>query len=224
MINYKEITLSVVLSFIPIIVWKILFQYSCAALIFPAMLMLLLFYGIYQKKTIKQRYAYRFYFSDNTLLFRIFTKKFFVILWSLISAIIISLFFAFSVINFKIADFIIFGIDGIFLLLLFEFLNRTDIFNKDHKSVIIKSIVVNINISVMVLIYIIIQLYSPAPDYIAPSLEQTVVNASANVASTCDIINIIAKLNVEIEAIKWWFMIDSTTFIKKIITSLSSHG
>jgi len=68
-------------------------------------------------------------------------------------------------------------------------------------------------IIVQALIILVIQLNSNIPSFVNYSLSDTIINASSLVVSECNCTNYFIKINAEVNAFKWWLMINANHII-----------
>jgi hypothetical protein len=114
--------------------------------------------------------------------------------------------------NFASIDFFIFGADIVCIIFLYNHFFKSNSLNEDMKAPILKNIVAWINTIILLVVLLIINFLQTPPDYINNDLNQTIHIASNQVYSNCLSIDYILRISNEITAMKWWAMLNFTTF------------
>lgn len=207
---------SALVGFLLLILWSQIYSLGCYILIIAIVIGIIISFNVFEL-SFKRRYCTATcYFKEDSFVFRFFTRKIFLSIFSFIVSLILTLSLLLNVIKFNIQDIILYGFDIVILYYLYIFLlNRLNTsFNENMMYPMIKSWATYINLFIMVIILLTIQFNSVPPEYISVYLGDTIDNASKTIASKCDFINYLAKLNIEVEAIQWWFMLKTNNMIK----------
>lgn len=80
-------------------------------------------------------------------------------------------------------------------------------FEPRSAAVLVKHWTVGVNTTLMAAAFMAVQLYSPVPHYLEPTLAATVESASRQVASECPAIDLALEAYMEKEAFAWWLML-----------------
>ena len=201
--------ISALIGFLFLLLWSKIYSLGCYIALIAIVVGIIISYNIFEL-SFKRRYCTATcYFKENTLMFNLFRKKIFLSIFSFIISLILSLSLLLNVIKFDIQDIILYGLDVVILYFIYIFvLNKfSTSLNDNMKYPVIKSWSSYINMFIMIVLLLIVQFNSVPPEYISISLGETINNASKTIASSCDFINYLAKLNIEVEAIQWWFML-----------------
>ncbi len=197
------------LGFFVLFLWKNIYAAGCFTLLIPLVIGGIITFNVREAFLKKRKCIVDCYFTEKTFPYRLLNGKLFFTLIAFIISMILTLALVLNVIIWDIKYFIILGID-LFLLygLYFLFLKFFGTVLKDSiKYTVIKNFSTHINTLIVLVVLVIIQFYSAVPNYIKPSLQETVQTASQTVASQCQMTNTFAKLNIEKEAFIWYIMI-----------------
>jgi hypothetical protein len=106
---------------------------------------------------------------------------------------------------------------------LFHYLNYKFeiVLKKEFKELIVREWINKIGAVVIVPIFILIFYNSSTPEYITPTLEQSITNATNSVGSKCFIIDFVIRAKSEFNASLFWLMASTTQSVddqmKKIV-------
>ena len=203
-------------GFLLLVLWSQIYSLGCYISVIAIVVGIVISFNVFELSFKRKYCTATCYFKEDSFIFSFVTKKLFLSIFSFIISLILSLSLLLNVIKFDMQDMILYGFDVIILYYLYVFLlNKLDTsFNENMKYPIIKSWATYVNVFIMVIILLIIQFYSVLPEYISINLVDTIDNASKTIVSECDFINYLAKLNIEVEAIQWWFMLKTNNMIE----------
>lgn len=208
MIN-KQIAVAT-LAYILLLLWSIGYKISCVSLIIPIFIGIILFINTYILLREKKLCISNCYFNKDTFFYRLFNKKFLIIIVSMISSIILTLSLSIAIIRFDIVDFIVFGLDTLLLVYLYNHFKNNNILNDKVKYPILKNTVSWLNSIIVSILFIFIGFFQTPPSYISNDLNTTIQKASIETASTCVYIDYPSRISAEIAATKWWMILNVT--------------
>jgi len=198
------------IGLISLILWYSSYQISCFSLIIPILIGILLSKASFEYANARKRCLANCYFNHNSILHKLLTKKVFITIVSILNGIILSTILMLNVIIFNLSDFIILTLDMFFILLVYNFMEKTQFLQNNVKYPILKNSVSFFSSAIFMIIFLIINTYQTPPSYIQNDLVQTIHIASNQIYSNCDFIDLISRVSNEIVAIKWWIMIKVT--------------
>jgi len=202
-----------VIIMVTLLLWRTSYAYSCLSIVFPLLLLVVMFYGSYEYLVCYRKCRADCLFKQSSWLYAWMTRTFFLALRSLLIAIPLVL---------SLASFIILAhtFDILFILLSIVLTGATHPWMvhrlKSHTieqmlPIISKRFTVFLSMIVMLVLYSWISYHLSIPSYVdATSLEHTISSASLQVASICYENNIILKFMQEIEAFGWYSMVVAT--------------
>lgn len=198
-----------------LIIWHEAYSEGCLSLLIPMIVGLVISVGVFKSNMQKRCCIANCYFEESSILYRFLTRSIVVSIFSIGFSIIISIFFLLSITLFNFVDFIILAIDT--FLIYFIYKSLLNIFGKTLKDnvkyTVIKNWSAHVNVLLMTIIFLIIQLNSSIPSFVNYSLTDTIISASGLVVSECNFTNYFVKLNAEVNAFKWWLMINASHII-----------
>lgn len=213
-----------------LVLWFFSYKLGCFALIF-----LLFVAGVIFKNTFDLIFAKRLclancYFQKDSIIYNLLTKTFSILLVSFFIGILLAASLLLNVANFTPIDFFIFALDVFVIIFLYNYFIENNSFNEKVKFPILKNIVAWINSIFLLIILLVISFFQTPPEYIQSDLSLTVQKASNQVFSACSYIDYVLRLINEITAMKWWGMLNFTTYsadnyyIKEIVWLLFLLG
>jgi hypothetical protein len=202
------------LSLLVLMIWKTSYSLTCFSLIIPAMIVGILFFNSFQLQSEKKKCFANCYFNQNSIWYKLFTKRFLVFIISIILSLILTLSLSLAIIRADVIDIVVFLVDTILILYLYNRLKKNNSFNEKIKYPILKHTVSWINGALISILYIFITLNETPPSYLSNDLTKTIQQASIEVASNCKIIDYPSRLSAELSAEKWWLMINATIKLK----------
>lgn len=196
--------------FLLLIMWKFTYSFSCFSLLFPIIVGGLLFKTSYEYKNAKKQCLAGCYFKDESFLYKLFTRKFFIFMLSIIGAIILSIVLMLNVVVFTLVDWIILFLDSFFIFLLYKYFSKNNSLKESIKEPIIKNSVAYVNSFLLMILFFGISLIQTPPSYIQNELLETIRVASNQIHSNCQFIDFLVGLSNEVVAMKWWIMLKFT--------------
>jgi len=207
MIKYINSFISVIITFIMLILWIFTYKHTCFSLIFPFLGLLLISKNNFELLKTKKICNANCYLNKNSFIYTLLTGRIFIFIFSLIISIVITMSLFIYAITFNIYDIIIAILSGISVIVLYNKYQNTKIFSEDVKNIFVKNIATFTNTLIFTTILVIININQTPPDFIDNNLLTTITNASKEVYSVCPFNQIITKVTMELEAIKWWIML-----------------
>jgi len=205
----KQLAIAI-LGYILILLWSIGYRVSCISLIIPLFIGIVLFINTYVLSKEKKLCISNCYFKKDTFFYKFLNKKLIIIAVSIISSILLTFSLSIVIIRFNIIDFIIYGLDILLLVYLYNHFKNNNILNENVKYPILKNIVSWLNSIIMSILFIFIGLFQTPPSYISNDLPTTIQKASTETTSSCVYIDYPSRMSAEIAATKWWVMLNAT--------------
>lgn len=202
---------SIFIGYFLLIIWHKVYSMDCLSLLIPLIVGLIISIGVFKSNMQIRCCIANCYFKESSMLYRFLTRSVLVSFFSIVFSLIISICFLLSITLFDFVDFIILAIDMLLIYFIYKFLLKKfkNTLKDNMKYTILKNWSAQINVFLMVIIFLIIQLNSSIPSFVDYSLTGTVNNASSLVVSECNCTNYFVKINAEINAFKWWLMINA---------------
>jgi len=203
---------------IVLFLWKITYPFTCFAWLFPTIIFVAIVYGQFEYFMRYRKCRADCLFQKSSWIYFWMTKKFMVMLYSVLIATPLTLSLASFVALANVADaFFMMLATGITLLsypILFQALQKH--VAQGMLIIITKRTVVILNMLIMLIIYSLISYFDISiPVYLDPSsLENTVDAASQAVGSVCSTSNYFLKFMQEIDAIGWYGMLAVNQSVK----------
>lgn len=206
---------SIFIGYFLLILWHKSYSTDCLSLLIPLIVGLIIAIGVFRSNMQKRYCIANCYFKESSMLYRILTSGVIISIFSFCYSFVISIFFLLSITLYDFIDFIILAIDILLIYFIYQYLQKKFCYTlKDNmKYTVLKNLSAQINVFLMVIILLIIQLNSSIPSFVDYSLTETINNASSLVVSECNCTNYFVKLNAEVNAIKWWLMINTNNII-----------
>ncbi len=213
--NKMSFALAIV-SFIPLLAWINSYSGPCISLVFPFISMCVLCVGVMELSVKKRECLARSYFVEGTFFYRLFSSRQFVFLKSVFISIFLGTSLALSLITW--------GSEIIYLLFIDIFILSWGYFKvlailtgsikENVKFVIAKDMVVSINAIFLLILLLLIQFYTPIPEYVDASLQATLTGALAVFSTECAVTNFLLTINTQKDAFSWWTMLSVSTHIQ----------
>jgi hypothetical protein len=110
-------------------------------------------------------------------------------------------------------EIIILALSILFMLFLYVFLEKENSLNKKIKPFIFNHYISIINALILVIVFLIINLYQTPPSYITNDLTETLKNSTANLSSNCFIIDFTINSSFKILNIILWILFLTGNFL-----------
>lgn len=211
----KEIAVLTAL-FLLFIIWQKSYKITCISLIIPLSFIFIIFKSSYDLRIKTKKCFMKCYFREDSLFYKIFSGNVFIFTISLIIAFTLAISLSLAIIGFGKLDFIIYFIDGFFLILLFNLIKSNNSFNKEIKNTILKNTTSWINGFMLSIIFVFISFNQKPPSYLDNTLLKTINNASIEVKSKCKYIDFPVEIAKGVVAAKWWLMIKASKEINNL--------
>jgi hypothetical protein len=206
----KEKALITYASLIPLLLWKTSYKISCFSLIIPFLISIIFFFNTFSFKSKIKVCLANCYFNKKSFIYKLFTKKLFIFIFSFISSLILASSLSINIVFANSLEIIILALSIFFILFLHTLFEKENSLNEKIKPLIFNHYISIINAFLLIIVFLIINLYQTPPSYITNDFTETLKNATANISSNCFIIDFIIRLITEIKAFKWWIMINIT--------------
>jgi len=207
MIRYVNSFISVIIAFMMLILWVFTYKYTCFSLIFPIISLTLISKNSFELLKTKKICNANCYLNKNSFIYTLLTGRIFIFIFSLVISIIITTSLFIYAITFNIYDIIIVILSGISVIVLYNKYQNTKIFSENVKNIFVKNIAVFTNTLIFTIILVVININQTPPSFIDNNLLNTITNASKEVYSVCPFNQIISKVTMELQSIKWWIMV-----------------
>ena len=201
-----------------IFLWSIFYKVSCISLILTFIPLFFMYkYDFLYRMRKKECFANCF-LDKNSWLYLFFTRKLFVILGSIIFLLIMTVSLFFSFIFFDNIQKLVLFID-IFILYFIYKRVKFEFLNAEIKEIFKINVVSTINAGLLLVIFLLIALLSPVPNFVANDLSVTLTNYSSNFNDIhCYYFKALIKYLADFYAFSWWLF--SNMFVNIIHTYL----
>lgn len=204
--SFKLFFASASALFLTFFIWKVSYFYGCYVLILPVAVLLIISHSFIESK-LHERFCFRdCYFVKNSFFSNLLSSRFFVILLYLVFSIIMSVSILYAVIDFTS----MFWIYLLFQLLIVVFFYRwlsvslSGTVRDRYLKIFSKEWSIRISSLLLVVVYIYTSLQGYEPAYLRATLEETLLVASNTMYSSCEIIDTVLKIKVELDSMFWW--------------------
>jgi hypothetical protein len=214
------IVIQIIVSLIGLILlmlWSIFLSKSCLILIIPFIIFYIITCNIFSYSRVKKICYAEVYFDKKSWIYWLCTRQTIVFIGAILSSAILTSILVISTAFFVVSDYIILAINSLFIILIYNFLNNRTFFNSIIKEDFIKNISTYCVSAIFSIVIVFISLNQLPPDYIQPSLVDTINIASNQIHSNCAYIDYVLRLTNEIVAVKWWVMYDITININGVL-------
>jgi len=203
--------------------WRYTFQYASLALVFPMTILIVLTLSRFRFLMHRKKYVLRYYFKQETFLFRLLSGRFL----TAIQASISSLIYTFSLCVFvALASFV----EGLFLLAVWCIVVAVLVFSrpgvKNQAAVgiadtVSKKLAIIVSFLLIAPSYIVVMFNSSIPAYVdATSIISTMDAASQSVVSISYFTNMVLKAVTEFTAAQWYSMVVGMDNLNNMIVEL----
>ena len=211
----KQLAVAIV-SYMFILLWSKSYKISCFSLIIPFSIGIILFINTYVLLKERKICISSCYFKKDTFLYKLFNRKLLITIISIFSSAFLTLSLSIAAIRFDIIDIIIYGLDILLLVYLYNRFKKMNIFNENIKYPVLKNMISWLNSTIVAILYIFISLFQTPPSYISNDLLTTIQQSSIEVASNCPYIDYFSQIVAKIVAAKWWIMLYLTQKINNL--------
>ena len=203
-------------SFIPLLAWINSYSSSCISLVFPIITMCILCVSVMELTVKKRECLARSYFVENTFFYRLFSSRKLVFIKSIFLSILLGTSLALSLVSWNTGIIYLLFVDIFILAWIYSrtLSTLTGTIKENVKFVIAKDISVSINSSFLLVTLLIIQFYTPLPQYVDASLQTTLTDALKTFSTECVITNFLLTINTQKDAFSWWTMLSVSTHIQ----------
>lgn len=210
------------LGFILLLLWLEFSKYTVYSLVIPTIFLGFISWNSYTYAKAKKICLGKCYFSEDSLLYSLWTRKTFIFVFSFFIGLMLTISLVFASFEFNYIDIFLLFLDTFLLVFLHSFLERNQTFNVKVKAPIIKNITAWINSLLFVGVFFTIALYQTPPEYIKEDLPSTLKMINTQNYSKSEFIDTMAYVTSALVATKWWFLSKAEFFIeneslKKII-------
>ena len=164
-------------SFIPLLAWINSYSSSCISLVFPIITMCILCVSVMELTVKKRECLARSYFVENTFFYRLFSSRKLVLIKSIFLSILLGTSLALSLVSWNTEIIYLLFVDIFILSWIYSrtLSTLTGTIKENVKFVIAKDISVSINSSFLLITLLIIQFYTPLPQYVDASLQSIII-------------------------------------------------
>jgi len=173
----KQILVATI-GFIVLILWYSGYQVSCLILVIPFLIGVILAKANFEYSNARKKCLADCYFNQDTMIHTLLTKKVFVLLLSILSGIFLSTILILNIITFNISDFILLFMDMIFIVMIYNYIQKTQFLQNNIKYPILKNTTSIISSGIFMIIFLLVSFYQTPPLYIQDDLVQTIHIAS----------------------------------------------
>lgn len=195
-----------------LVVWRESFDSFCPSLLIPIFIAVILTISLREFGHRQRVCRAKCFFQPGSFFFRWLHGQFYVTIHAAFVAIILATSLSLNVLTWSNEVIWLLAIDGLLICLSYPLLLRYGVSKFGIKpgmdSVIGKRWLVMFHAPLLILAMVYLQLNTPPPDFLdTGSLAVTVSKASAEKMSSCQIIDVPARLQAEKEAVLWWMMV-----------------
>ncbi len=210
--------------FLLLFTWKLSYSYQCLSLISPLVMLVIIGWG-YREVWIKERECFIncYIDKDATWLATILSSRFFVSIFYLLSALVMTLSAFIASLDFPILlwSYLVLHIGlSLLLLRLIEKLFSEKL-KQRYSLLFAREWTINIMAIILIAVFFYISLNEYIPAYLTRTLQETIINAQGQVSSSCEATNLILKYGKMIDGSFWWIVNEGT---EKIDNSLVKMG
>jgi hypothetical protein len=190
-------------------VWRRTAVLSCASLLVASIVVLAIAAGLREQAVRRRRCSARCWFRPGSIPYRWLHGQVLVTLRSLAVGLFAASVLLLGLLAWEPEMLALLALDALLMLGLFALFRALAgrMFHPEAGAVLVKTWTVAINTWTMAAAFMVLQLYSPVPEYIEPSVSATIESASRQIASQCPVVDLLAEAYVEKEAFAWWLMV-----------------
>ncbi len=205
--NIKQFLASFFALLLMIANWLV-FYTSCLSLASIFAMIFILSYGYIQKAKKKKECFRECYLKNDTLISKIFMSAFAISIFYVALSITYTGFIAYELINFDTKMYMVLGAFFIFVFILYKvfilFLGK--VIDERFLYIYAKDITSIISAMILFVIYAYFFLNSYEPEYLSPTLKESMYRATNIFSSDCFLIDYILRLQSEFNAFVWFVM------------------
>lgn len=187
--------------------WQLTYAYTCFALLLLAACVFIITYSLASYTLQRRRCFANCFFDKRSLVFGLLNAKGIVVVMAFIVSLIVSLFLFSSVVRWGVDMWVIIIGDILLLGLIYKTLSHTlsSSLKAGMGKHLLKSWSVQIN-TVALTLFMLLYSYETlkAPDYISPSLSETLQASSQHYRSECELIDSVVQISTLKEASIWY--------------------
>jgi len=199
-------------------IWLIMYKFDCLALIIPILFILIISYSFIEFKMHKRICIRNCYFQTNSLFYKILSSRMMIIIFSVLASIIMGLSAISTVINYAPVIWIYLLVHILLSIIIYKFFSKKfiDIIQPKFRFLLAREWTINITAIIFILVFVYFNFHGYSPSYLDDDLKTTLQNATNSISSQCHYLNMLLKLQIEIESMSWFFIEQTTTNLNNI--------
>jgi hypothetical protein len=199
-------------------VWLLAYPRHCLSIVAPLVALVFISFSFIEIKIVNKNCFNRCYLKEGTLLYRLLSSKILLMLWYILVAFVftLSLFVEILFYSTALQLYLIFHI--FFVSFAYLFIKRS-IQNLVHiDTILAREWSIHIGTLLLFGVFVYMTLHSYTPDFMDASLEKSIINASHEVGSECQIIDRVVRLKAEFNALFWWVVENTAEHLQGKVT------
>ncbi len=202
--------------FIILAIWITSYSYNCIILVFPLIVWMIIAHSFIEIKMYERVCFKNCYFKSNSLFAKMLSSRIFVVTIYMIMSILMTFTALYAILEYSTGLWIylfVHIIVSIAVYRLFIVLFGATI-KENYRKIFAREWTINIMATLFILVFIYITMNGYEPEYLRHGLKETIVVASQSISSQCDYLNMMLKLQKEIDSIYWWAIHQSSENIE----------
>ncbi|WP_104760500.1 hypothetical protein [Helicobacter cetorum] len=210
---FKTIIITSILVGALLGLWCLSYQVTYLSLVFVAIILGIVAYSSISLKMHQRKCFAKCYLNSESFLARLLSSRIMVSLIYFIISVCVSVSIAYSVLDYKIMMWGLVFINIIICATIFSVCKRMlkSIIKEDYLMLLSREISIGIGTFIFIVLSCYIQWHTSMPNYLQPSLMETIKEASNSIYSSCDYIDYFLKFKKSLESLTWWGMLKAET-------------
>ena len=197
---------SILVVFLVLFDWKLSYSHSGFSLIFPAILLSFIAYGLIEIKIHKRACFKNCYVKKTSFFAKLLSSKIMVSIFYFLASVAITISIMHNIIDYQKELWIYIMLHIIIVIIIFKSFNKLLVNTIHNKYLYLFSREATVNVSILLLfgVYLYVILTGYEPEYLRKTLQGTIKAATNSIHSEYYPLDYILRLKTELDALFWW--------------------
>lgn len=204
--NLKLFVATLLTVFLIFFIWRVGYYYGCYILLLPLIVLFVISHSFIELR-IQERFCFRdCYFIKKSFFASLLSSRSFLMLFYIILSILMTISVMYAIVDFTMLFYTYLIFQVLFATFIFKWFSKllSLTVKENFLSLFSREWTINISSVVLLFVYMYISFEGYAPEYLRETLKETQIVASNTISSSCNIVNYILKVKVEIDSMFWW--------------------
>lgn len=199
-----------------LLLWKITYYLECFSLITPLAFVLIIAYSFIEIKLRQKECFKNCYFKEDSFLARVITSPYFTSIVFVILSLVYTFSFIYNSINFDIKFYLLLMFFVVVAFHIYKFFIKrfSNMINEKHLKIFAREITIKITAIILLFLYGVYFIYGYEPSYLKDTLELTIQEATNSIHSNCAVIDLVLRVQAEIDSTILFFLKATTNSIE----------